>query len=314
MIAVVVVRDGELPVGAVETTLEANGEVLLIGTGVEHAAQKLMARRAAHTIWTCTIDTHDFGDMADAVADHLCEWHRVLCPGSPDGRDLAPRLSHLLGIPLFSGAIRIRPDRITVTRAAGQVGEEHVPPPRFVATLIPGTRGVEEPYDQGEIRHLAPAATMVRSGRTVTTIAVDPPDPSTMDLVEAERIVGGGQGLRSAGQFSELQRFASAIGASLGGTRVASDAGWIPFERQIGTTGVIVNPLLYLAFGISGATQHTTGLGDPEHVISVNLDPSCPMMAMADLAIVADANAVIDALNRRLDGSGGSDPVPPLQR
>lgn len=81
---------------------------------------------------------------------------------------------------------------------------------------------------------------------------------------------------------------------------MASDAGWIPFERQIGTTGVAVNPRLYLAFGVSGATQHTTGLGHPDHIVSVNLDGSCPMMAMADLAIVSDARAVLDELACRL--------------
>jgi electron transfer flavoprotein alpha subunit len=77
---------------------------------------------------------------------------------------------------------------------------------------------------------------------------------------------------------------------------VITDKGWVGHERQIGTTGVVVAPDLYLAFGISGAVQHTSGLGQPAHVISVNLDPHCPMMQLADLAIVADANAVLDAL------------------
>ena len=132
------------------------------------------------------------------------------------------------------------------------------------------------------------------------TLRILPPDPATADLAEADRIVAGGQGLGSTGEFERLGRVGAALGASLGGTRVASDAGWIPFERQIGTTGAIVHPSLYLAFGISGATQHTTGLGDPEHIISVNTDASCPMMTMADLAIVADATAVVAALEAAL--------------
>ena len=107
----------------------------------------------------------------------------------------------------------------------------------------------------------------------------------------------------------QLGRVGAAIGASLGGTRVASDAGWIPFERQIGTTGVAVNPRLYLAFAISGATQHTSGLGNPDHIISVNTDASCPMMTMANLAIVADANATLDALEQRLGASRSTNSV-----
>ncbi len=73
----------------------------------------------------------------------------------------------------------------------------------------------------------------------------------------------------------------------MGATRVITDRGWIPHDRQIGTTGVVVDPQLYLAFGISGAVQHTAGLGHPEHVISINTDQHCPMMELADLAVVA---------------------------
>ena len=95
-------------------------------------------------------------------------------------------------------------------------------------------------------------------------------------------------------------------GASVGATRVVTDRGWLGHERQIGTTGVVVEPRLYVAFGISGAVQHTSGLGDPTHVISVNTDPNCPMMQLADLAIVSDANAVLDELlagsTDRVDG------------
>jgi electron transfer flavoprotein alpha subunit len=75
-----------------------------------------------------------------------------------------------------------------------------------------------------------------------------------------------------------------------------TDRGWLGHERQIGTTGVVVAPRLYVALGISGAVQHTSGLNDPEHVISVNTDPHCPMMQLAELAIVSDANAVLDEL------------------
>ena len=97
-----------------------------------------------------------------------------------------------------------------------------------------------------------------------------------------------------------LNEFGSSIGASMGATRVVTDAGWVGHQRQIGTTGVVVDPGLYLAFGISGAVQHTAGLGRPAHIISVNTDPHCPMMAMADLAVVADAQATLRELQAAL--------------
>jgi electron transfer flavoprotein alpha subunit len=123
-----------------------------------------------------------------------------------------------------------------------------------------------------------------------------------MDLAEAPRILGGGAGLDSAERFAELTDVAAALDAAMGATRVITDRNWVPHTRQIGTTGVVVDPDLYLAFGISGAVQHTAGLGDPTHIISVNTEPHCPMMTMADLAVVADANATLDELAARLVG------------
>jgi electron transfer flavoprotein alpha subunit len=130
------------------------------------------------------------------------------------------------------------------------------------------------------------------------------PDVATMDLAEAPRLVGGGAGLDSPERFGELAELAELIGAAMGATRVVTDRGWIGHERQIGTTGVVVDPSLYLAFGISGAVQHTAGLGDPDHIVSVNTEPHCPMMSMADLAIVSDANETVVELLRLLRSEG----------
>jgi electron transfer flavoprotein alpha subunit len=137
------------------------------------------------------------------------------------------------------------------------------------------------------------------------------PEPSTVDLAEARRIVGGGAGLVPAGTDGEavmrlLADVAGALGASAGATRVVTDAGWMGYDRQIGTTGVAVSPELYVAFGISGAAQHVGGLGEPAHVVSVNTDPSCPMTLMADLGIVADAPAVLAVLADRLGVTGAA--------
>jgi len=130
-------------------------------------------------------------------------------------------------------------------------------------------------------------------------------DPAVMDLTEADRIVAAGGGLGGPEQLAMLEVVAARLGASLGATRVVTDAGWLGHDRQIGTTGVSVRPRCYVAFGISGAAQHLGGLGSPRHVVSVNLDRSCPMMAMADLALVTDAGALVAVLARRLTEGGG---------
>ena len=151
----------------------------------------------------------------------------------------------------------------------------------------------------------APSTPASRSrGLDAIVLEVLPPDPATMDLAEAPRIVGGGAGLGSPARFDAAGR--------RGGPASALDRrhprrhrpGLARHERQIGTTGVVVDPGLYLAFGISGAVQHISGLGQPDHVISVNTDPSCPMMQLADLAVVTDANAVLAELVARLAPAG----------
>ena len=142
-----------------------------------------------------------------------------------------------------------------------------------------------------------------------TVVEVRPPDPSTADLAEAPRVLSGGAGLvprtsddaGARATFDLLAAVGVRLGASAGATRVITDAGWMGHERQIGTTGVVVAPELYLAFGVSGASQHVGGLGSPKHVVSINLDPSCPMTAMADLGIVTDARALLAELADRLE-------------
>lgn len=184
----------------------------------------------------------------------------------------------------------------------------------FVATLQPGARGPDPDALPRPIarRAIGPADLDIDIGPAdAHVVDVLPPDVSTMDLAEARRILGGGAGLDAADRFDQLTAIATAIGASVGATRVITDRSWVEHDKQIGTTGVVVDPDLYVAFGISGAVQHTSGLGRPDHVISVNVDPHCPMMQMSDLAIVSDANATLDALQAAL---AEVDRVPSEQR
>jgi len=176
-----------------------------------------------------------------------------------------------------------------------------------VVTLWPGSQGRPAPAPPAEVVPLPAAAP--GAGSDAESIEVLQPEPSTVDLAEARRIMGGGAGLVPAGTDGKavmrlLADVAGALGASAGATRVVTDAGWMSYDRQIGTTGVTVGPELYVAFGISGAAQHVGGLGTPEHVVSVNTDPSCPMTLMADLGIVADAPSVLAALADRLGVAG----------
>jgi electron transfer flavoprotein alpha subunit len=319
MIALVPVRDGVLPAGAPDAIAEAGGRAVIAGSGTAEAVldglatEVFLAELGAVEIarWTAA--------LVPVIAE-LPDSDIVVLPHAPDGRDLAPRLAAALGRPLLAGATEVAAHRVRVARRGGLELHELRPTGPFVATLQPGTRNALALDTPPEVHHLdiAPATLSFRvgSGKTglgevggghhdAIVVEVLPPDVQTMDLTEATRIVGGGAGLDSDERFEQLDRFAGTIGAVMGATRVITDRSWVHHDRQIGTTGVVVDPELYISFGVSGAVQHTSGLGQPDHIVSVNTDPHCPMMSMSDLAIVADANETLDELLRLLDAMFG---------
>ena len=312
MLALIPVRDATLPAGAAEAAAECAGNVLLVGSGTRVAASALPAARVIATNGHSTVRCLELGEFQPArwaatLAPLLASEPIVVLPAAPDGRDLAPRLAATLDRTLLAGAVQVSPERVVLARGGGLAMHTLTPPAAYIATLQIGVRGVD-PADSTDSAAIIELDATGTGTATATDIQLDArvvevigPDPATIDLAEAGRIVGGGAGLTSAEQFDRLAALGSAIGASVGATRVITDRGWVPHERQIGTTGVVVDPQLYLAFGVSGAVQHTSGLGHPDHIISVNTDAHCPMMQLADLAVVADANEVLAHLVELLD-------------
>ena len=298
LLAVVPVRDGVLPLGALEAVAECGGRVVLAGSGLDAAAVAGMGRAVS------TVELGDFqpARWTAALAPIVADARVVVLPASPDGRDLAPRLAHALGRPLLAGAISASAGAVSVARGGGLWLHDFAVDEPVVVTLQPGVRGVLPCREDVDIIAIDPPDGAGHHDDPVL-VEVLPPDVATMDLSEADRIVSGGAGLDGAERFEQLTGVAAALGAAMGATRVITDRGWVGHERQIGTTGVVVDPSLYVAFGISGAVQHTAGLGDPDHIISVNTDPHCPMMQMSDLAVVSDANAVLDELHGLLDST-----------
>jgi electron transfer flavoprotein alpha subunit len=306
MIALIPVRDGVLPAGAAETISECDGHALVVGSGTDEVDLDGIARSAV-LVEAGLVQPMRWTSLIVAVLASLHDTDIVVLPHSPDGRDLAPHLALALDRPLFSGATEVAAHRVRVARRGGLELHEQRPTGAFVATLQTEARGpvtFDGPVDVTRLDPPDSAAASV-SPPDARVVEVLPPDVATMDLTEARRIVGGGAGLADEDRFRGLDRFATLIGGVMGATRVITDRAWVHHDRQIGTTGVVVDPELYVSFGVSGAVQHTSGLGHPRHIVSVNTDPHCPMMAMSDLAIVADANATLDELLRLLDAPAG---------
>jgi electron transfer flavoprotein alpha subunit len=162
----------------------------------------------------------------------------------------------------------------------------------LVATLVPGSVGTVTPpmieLKQGAARR---ADTGAGGG-----VRIHPPDPATLDITDAERIVAFGRGAFNSEAVALVERLAEGLGAVVAGTRPAADEGWLPFSRQVGLTGAIVHPKLYVAVGISGAPYHMVGIKDAEHLIAINSDPEAPIFANAQLGIVGNLYEVLPRL------------------
>jgi electron transfer flavoprotein alpha subunit len=322
-LAVIVARRGRLPAGADEAAAEAGGAAVVVGSGTLEAAGAVTG--AGRVWWWETDDRFAPAALATRLAPILAGVELVILPASPDGRDLAPRLAAVSGLPLVAGAERVELDAdnggeplvvAAVARLDDRVLVDVTVRGPAVATLVPHRR--ERVAAGGGPAVIEPLGAVAVIGASTTTAATAPPtdpeveavlepDLATLDLADARVVVAGGAGLAAGSDdsgaratFALLGRVANSLGGAAGATRVATDAGWTGYERQIGTTGVAIDPDLYVAFGISGAAQHVGGLGSPSHVISVNTDGSCPMTAMADLGLVSDARAVLVELADRL--------------
>ncbi|HZV51355.1 MAG TPA: electron transfer flavoprotein subunit alpha/FixB family protein [Candidatus Dormibacteraeota bacterium] len=229
-----------------------------------------------------------------------------LVAGTPAGNDLAPRLAGRLGATCLLDCARVlaadegpAADLVVERWAYDDRAQERWLVPAgapAVVALRPGSRGAPRPRPRPAevVRLESPAGPRARRRRRL------PADPGSVRLAEAERIVAAGLGIGSRDLLPVVAELARLLGAAVGASRPLADRGWVPFERQIGTTGQQVSPRLYLAIGISGATQHLGGLRAAETVVAVNTDPACPMMARATLAAVGDASQVVPALVRCL--------------
>ena len=238
-----------------------------------------------------------------AIASICAQPLVVLLPGSANGSDLAPRLAARLGAAclLDCAWLRPAPDGLLAARWAHDdraMERWQVPEgTTLVATLRPGSRGAPRARARRPRIERLPVAGKAPRSRLVRKL---PADPRSVGLADAERIVAAGLGIGSPEMLPAVQDLADLLGAALGASRPLADRGWVPFHRQIGTTGQRVSPRLYVAIGVSGAAQHLAGIGEPETVVAINMDPACPMMTRATLAAVGDAAEVVPALQRRL--------------
>jgi electron transfer flavoprotein alpha subunit len=232
---------------------------------------------------------------ADALA--------VLAPATPNGRDLAAALVGALHLPAFGPVRAARvTDGVLETEQAtlqGRVVTTSRPadgaPTPAIALVLANTFTPTEGGGGNAVVSEAPKSADSAFARA-TVAESHEADAKVVNLEEATVIVAGGRGVGGEDGFGPLRDLAAALGGAVGASRAAADAGWIPYQLQIGQTGKVVKPALYIGAGISGAIQHRVGMQTAEHVIAINRDPDAPIGEFADLFVVGDLFQIVPAL------------------
>ena len=227
----------------------------------------------------------------------------VLLAQSSIGRDLAPRLATRLGSAAVMDALALEKvdGRVQATRScyggnARQVVTVKTDPQ--VITVRPKSQEALAVDDSrsAEVQSVAVAAAEVKAQVTGKEQA----DSEGVRLEDAEIVVSGGRGLGGPEAFSDLERLAGVVGAAVGSSRAACDLGWYPPAQQVGLTGTVVSPTLYVAIAISGASQHMAGCGGSKNIVAINKDPDAPIFAFSRFGIVDDYKKVLPALESAL--------------
>jgi len=230
----------------------------------------------------------------------------VLTGAGPDGRDVAGTLAALLERPVLVNATAVTWDGgpsvemsafggkliTTSTFTDGEWG---------IVTVRPNVVTAEKAKTPGKIESVKPEGKLELP--VVKVVDKVEEAAAALPIEEARIIVAGGRGVGGEDGFKLVQEIADALGGAVGATRAAVDSGWIPYAQQIGQTGKIVKPQLYLALGISGAIQHKVGMQTAGTIIGINRDPDAPIAEFADLVVVGDlfevGKALLEALRAR---------------
>ncbi|HEY6452181.1 MAG TPA: electron transfer flavoprotein subunit alpha/FixB family protein [Steroidobacteraceae bacterium] len=238
--------------------------------------------------------------FAPQIAALAKGYSHVLGPSTTYGKDLMPRVAALLDVGQISDLMAVESSHrfvrpvyagnalVTVEVPAGDIVVATV----RTASFQPAAGGGHATIEAAQVEAVLPAHTRFISR---TQAAAGRPD-----LQSATRVVSGGRALASAENFKLLYGLADALGAAVGASRAAVDAGYVPNELQVGQTGKIIAPELYVALGISGAIQHLTGIKDARTIVAINKDSEAPIFEVADIGLIGDLFQVVPELERLL--------------
>jgi electron transfer flavoprotein alpha subunit len=282
------------------------GQVIacVLGQGVGGLAQEAIAYGADQVLVCDDASVEDYRSepyvtlLGKLVKEH--EPAAMLMPASARGRDLAGGLAAELGAGVIADVTGLRLDRekFVATRPiyAGKLLSDVTATARPIIITI-RSRAFPKPEPDaaraGQVTNVAPALAEDAITSKVTEWVTE---EGKVNLADANIIVSGGRGVGGPEGFKPVAELASVLGAALGASRAAVDAGWIPYAHQVGQTGKTVSPDLYIACGISGAIQHQAGMRTAKVIVAINKDPEAPIYKLARYGVVGDLFQIVPAL------------------
>ncbi|MCB9556658.1 MAG: electron transfer flavoprotein subunit alpha/FixB family protein [Deltaproteobacteria bacterium] len=224
----------------------------------------------------------------------------VLCAAATStAKDLLPRVAALLGCGMVSEVATVEgPKTFKRPMLAGNaIGTVEVLSDKMVATVRQSEWAAAEPSGTGTVA-AADGGAMNALGASVER--VETVKNERPDLTEASVVIAGGRGMKAAENFAHLEKLADIFGGAMGATRAACDAGMVPNDLQVGQTGKVVAPDLYIAIGISGAIQHLAGMKGSKVIVAINKDPEAPIFSVADYGLVAKWEDTLPELTEKI--------------
>ncbi len=305
------IRAAQILADLVDGTVEA----VLLGANVQGAAQELAACQLAAVRVIDVPSLENYTPAAYIAALELAAAESkpdfLLFPHTYQTVDYAPRLAQRLDAALIPEVTAIEGD------AAGLVWRRPVMSGKLEARVRTRTDGAVVvslqsaafPADE-VVRGESPVQPVVIDESAIVAdreiLGVEEAAKDQVDLSQSELIVAVGRGVGDADNIGPLQELAEALGAELGASRPVIDSGWLPRERQIGSSGQTVSPKLYLAAGISGAIQHLVGMKGAQVIVAINKDPSAPIFNIAQYGIVGDLHEIVPALTAAVRAAKGT--------